>query len=154
VLVAHRLRGSIPRRPLPMRALAVVGGVTIGALLAVPASGWTARHAASSRTVGADTIAWLAKQERFRTAGTPIVGIPLLQGPMAGDRLQHDFSWLPLAAACSRVRALEAQGAYLVFYDPPAFDPGRSIRCVKARAPLHRGETFVVFGPSSAGAPR
>ncbi len=152
-LVVDRLRppDSAPRgRRLGYVAAAVA--LLAGAALAIPASGWVARHAAVSQTFGVDTTRWLAAQPFFRDGDAPIAGIPVVLGPMAGDRLQHRFRWIPRRTSCARVRAL-ARRSYVAAYRFPGRPGFPSERCLSPARPIHRGAAFTVYAPAG-GTPR
>ena len=131
--------------PHPRIAGALAGGGLVVALT-LAASGWTARHAESSVTPGFDTIGWLASQSEFDDGDGPIAGAPIVQGTMAGDRLQHDLAWVRADEPCPRVRDLARRG-YVVFYMPAGFAAAPAIRCLRGASPRHKGRDFLIYGP-------
>ena len=147
-LALDRLR--VPDSALRGRRLGYATAVVAllaGAALAVPASGWVARHAAVSQTFGVDTTRWLAAQPFFRDGDAPIAGIPVVLGPMAGDRLQHRFSWIPRRASCARVRA-RARRSYVAAFRFPGRPGFPSERCLGSARAIHRGAAFTVYAPA------
>jgi hypothetical protein len=125
-------------------AVALAAAVA-GVLLAVPASGWVARHAAVSRTFGVDTTRWLAAQPAWRDGKAPVAGFPLLLAPMAGDRLQHRLSWISSREPCAHVRTLARRG-YVAAFRVPGRPPYPSERCLRSVPPLQHGAAFTVYG--------
>lgn len=152
-LAADRLHLRPPRLT-GLRGVVAVALVAalLGAALAVPASGWVDRHSSVSLTFGVEAVRWLAAQPDFRDGDAPIAGTPVLMGPMAGDRLQHEFTWLRFRESCSRVRAAARRG-YVAVFRFPGLSGYASARCLRGVAPLHRDKSFTVYG-TGRGTPR
>jgi hypothetical protein len=134
-------------RSVPRGVLLGAAAVAAGLALALAAPGYVERHAASARLFGADVTRMLAGQRAFREGSQRVFGAPFVLGPLAGDRLQHRFAWLPPSAPCPQVRRRLQEG-YLLLLDPPApgAPPSPSKRCLAGVRPTSRGAGAAVYG--------
>lgn len=87
-------------------------GLTIGAaaLLAIPASGWVARHGETQGDFDAGLAHVLSSRDQYRNGNQPIWMAPVLAGPLSGDSLQHDLLLIPASESCQRVAARRRSG--------------------------------------------
>ncbi len=106
-------RAAISGRPA---AAAVAGGaIAACALLAIPASGFMKRHAATGSSAVAPAVAWLAADPEYSDSHAPVATTPAFIGPLAGDRLQHRLTAIPPRVTCAQIAA-RARTQYLVVY--------------------------------------
>ncbi len=148
VLAADRLALRAPALSPGVRAAAtVVLAAAAGALLATAASGFVRRHSTTAKLFGTDVVRWFVDQPAFSGDGRVVAGAPVTWGPLAGDRLQHRFAWVPTAEPCPRVRARLRQGWVLVLRSPANnATPSRSARCLARERPRFAGVGFTVYG--------
>ena len=129
---------------LPRPAL-VAAAVALGALLAVPASGYVGRHA-ESEVFARGLSGWMAdRPDDPRT----VWSAPVVVAPLAGDRLRRRLRPIPPTEDCMEVRA-HARRDYVVLYVGP-LPGGRSAdlsRCLR-RPPSYSDPAFRAWAPPS-----
>ena len=139
--VARRAR--IPAGLFAKPAL-VAAALAVGAMLAVPASGFVGRHA-KRQVFASELTGWMARQpdDSRRVASAPVV-----IGPLAGDRLRRRLVPIPAGVSCPAIRA-RGRSEYIVLYvGPPAnADVTRLRRCIE-RPPDHRDNAFQAWAPA------
>jgi hypothetical protein len=129
-LAAARLRpGAWLAAPL-LVALVVAGG-----------HHFAARHANNPNLPSSPMIAWFAAQPAWQDGEDPIASAPQVFAPLAGDRLQHRLSLLPLHPDCARLRA--RGGWVIVGYS--ALTPVRAARCFSGDTPVYENARFRVY---------
>jgi hypothetical protein len=149
-IVGARLR---PRRlRLLQRAAPVTVGLTAalaGCALAIPASGYLARHG-HTRPVLTETITrWLAADRGYRTDGTAGVATsPAFIGPLAGDRLDHRLSALTRRDSCATIAA-RSRHSWLIVYAGPvrSATPAQVGRCLGGARPAFDNGAFSAYRP-------
>ena len=122
---------------------ALVAAVLVaGALLAIPASGYVARHAAAGSSA-AGLVDWMARRPAD-SAG--VVGAPGVIGPLAGDRLRRRLEAIPPGTGCRTLRALR-RTRYVVLSPGGGADADvRSlVRCLSR--PDYRDAVFEAWAP-------
>ncbi|MEA2294538.1 MAG: hypothetical protein QOE86_2177, partial [Solirubrobacteraceae bacterium] len=137
-LVAGALAGGAAARLRPPAWTAAVVAV---ALVVAGGHHFAARHANNPRLASSPMIAWFAAQPAWRDGDAPIAGAPQIFGPLAGDRLQHRLSLLPLHPDCARLRA---RGGWVIV-GASAFTPVLAARCFTGDRPVYRDARFRVY---------
>jgi len=145
-LAAIPLRGRVPV-PNPL-----VGGAAIAAaaaLLAMPAADWVTHHSKHRANFDAGLAEYLSARDDFREGDEPIWMAPLLAGPLAGDRLQHDLKLIPPRLPCPQVARLRRDGWVILREDPLWVEAiGYSVgECLKGEAPLAVVDEFRIYRP-------
>jgi hypothetical protein len=139
----HRVRV----RPPSLATAALV--VAIGAVLAIPASGFVSRHAGTHPVFTESVTRWLAGDPGFSSPRrTGVATSPAFNGPLAGDRLQHPLSSLASDASCREI-AGRARKAWLVVgvVAVRGAVPARVSRCLGGRPPAFSGGGYSVYRP-------
>jgi hypothetical protein len=149
-LVANSLRD---RLPLPGRSIGAALAVVSAGLLAVPAANWVANHGEKHpANFDARLATFLASRDDFNEGNQPIRMAPLLAGPLAGDRLQHNLELIPATAPCSDVARLRNDGWVILFEDEGGHwtrASGYSLgECLKDESPLAVIDGFRIYQPS------
>jgi len=126
-------------------------GLTIGgaALLAIPASGWVARHGETPGNFDAGLAHVLSSQDQYRNGNQPIWMAPVLAGPLSGDSLQHDLRLIPASESCQQVAALRRR-AWVILHKSAAFRRtiGYTVgNCLNRERPLAVVDGFRVYAP-------
>jgi len=143
LLVARPPSWSLPRLATP--ALAVV----LGALGALPARGFVARHGASNLLVSAPVVNRLVADPGYRTGTSPVATTAVYVGALAGDNLHHRLEAIPAGETCPRV-AQRARTQWLVVYAHPDLDGAPALpvrRCLHGARAMLRSADFDVYGP-------
>ncbi len=137
--ISRRVDTPAWRVPPPALVAAVL---VAGALLAMPASGYVARHAAAGSSA-AGLVEWMARQPAD-SAG--VVGAPGVIGPLAGDRLRRRLEPIPPGTGCRTLRALR-RTRYVVLSPGGGADADvRSlVRCLSR--PDYRDAVFEAWAP-------
>jgi hypothetical protein len=92
-------------------------------------------------------VRWFAARPTFRDGDRPMAGAPIVLGPLAGDRFQHRFEWIPQDDTCDAVRARTRLAWVLVFERLPSERPvSRTGRCLSRSRATFRGLGFSVYG--------
>jgi hypothetical protein len=140
----HALRGrGSPiggRRARPALFAAALG---VGALLAVPASGYVHRHA-QSRVLASGLSRWMAARP---DDGRPVASAPVVIATLAGDRLRHRLRPIPERTSCADMRA-RARAGYVVLYvaAPPSPEVVALGGCIR-RPPSYSDLQFRAWAP-------
>jgi hypothetical protein len=120
----RRLAATHPASQRVRAALSGAVGVTlvaalIGAVLAPVGEGWVKRSAKARNTpmIGIGVLRRAVSDRAVRRHDAFVFAGWATVGPMAGDRFQHHYSFLPRDAPCSQVRAA-ARKAWLVTTEP------------------------------------
>jgi hypothetical protein len=136
-----------PRRlPIPERAVAVLVAAA-AALLAIPASGFVERHAATHPALVSGVVGSMAGDPQFREGDSPVATTPAYIGPLAGDHLQHRLEAIPASTTCAQA-AIRARSQWLVIWGgrfggvAPA-----AVRPCLGRPAFHSG-SIAVYRPS------
>lgn len=138
------------RRRLPLLRPATTGlaAAIVAAPLALPASGFLARHG-DTRPVLTETITrWLAADPGYRASDAGVATSPAFIGPLAGDRLEHPLSALDGRDSCATIRA-RARGAWIVVYAGPmrGATPAQVSRCLHGLKPAFDNGAFSAYRP-------
>jgi hypothetical protein len=141
---AHALRTR--RSPLAgtrLRPALLASALGLGALLAVPASGYVKRHA-ESRVLASGVSRWIAARPDDRR---PVASAPIVIATLAGDRLRHRLRPIPVRTTCAGMRA-RARAGYVVLYvaAPAAPDVVALGRCI-GRPPSYSDRQFRAWAP-------
>jgi hypothetical protein len=103
-----------------------LGGIRAGAalaaacaLLAVPASGYVARHGRTHETLDVGLARWFAKQRAFARDSRPVSLVPTAIGVLSGDRLRHRVELIPPDATCADLHRRAREGWVVVRNTPP-----------------------------------
>jgi hypothetical protein len=143
---------ALPPPPLPRLAACVAGLallVLAGAALAAGAPGFLERHAkANAHTVYpyAAMIGWLAAQPDYRNRGDPVAMVPIPNGSVVGDRLEHRLEFIPLHEPCARVRARLRRQWLLINY-LGIIRRFTAARCLAGVRPSFSGSGFRAYRP-------
>ncbi len=140
-LLLLRIAGHVPPLAAPLGALA------LGALLAVPAHGFVARHA-DTDLFDAEVTEWAADRPEFSDGDGPIAMSPRSLGLLAGDRLQHRLDFVPRHEPCRAVTARLRDG--WVVQQLPRRRGFAITTCLEGRRPLLDGRAYRVFGAQGA----
>jgi hypothetical protein len=144
--VEHYLGPRRPRLSLGrwVRPALVAGALGVGALLALPASGYVGRHV-STHAFASGLSGWLNARP---DDGRPVSSAPIVVGPLTGDRLRRPLRPIPLGAGCAEMRR-RARDGYVVLYVSPPADPGilALARCLAPRAPDYADRQFKAWAP-------
>ena len=141
-LAAGRPR-PLARLPGPAPALATV---VLGALLAVPASGFLERHADTRAVLASGLERWLAAEPGFDPGRQPVAMAPTLVGVAAGDRLRHPLSLIPQREPCARVVRRAREGFVVVYRGPlPGPELDGAERCLTGLRPAYDDGLFSVY---------
>jgi hypothetical protein len=150
-LIGGTLRSRL-RLPSPL----IGAGVTAAAaaLLALPAANWVSHHGDHRENFDAGLAKYLSAREDFRAGDEPIWMAPLLAGPLAGDRLQHDVRLIPPKMPCAQVARLTREGWVIireeqVWEDAIGYTVGG---CLKEERPLAVIDGFRIYQPQQEGA--
>ena len=154
-LARRRPRGpvgaSTARSPAAGPALAVV----LGAVAALGAPGFVARHAALGLTWDAAAVGWLDGRSGFGDGDAPVAGAPLVSSMFAGDRLRHPTPLVGVREPCPAVRDRARRGWVVVeLLRTTTIDrhprrlfpvPGAAARCLAPERPAFRGGAVRVY---------
>ena len=145
-LLAIPLRGRVPA-PSPWAGGAAVAAAF--ALLALPAADWVMHHSKHRANFDAGLAEFLTARADFRDGDDPIYMAPLLAGPLAGDRLQHDLRLIPAKMPCPQVARLRSEGWVIILEDPLWTEAiGYSVgKCLKREPPLAVIDEFRIYRP-------
>ena len=133
--------GLLPLRLPRFRAAIVAAAVVaLGALLAIPASGFMKRHGDTRSVLVSIVVGELAADPSFAGGSSPVATTPAFIGPLAGDHLDHRLEAIPTGPQPCPGVARRARSQWLVIYGgplggvaparvkgclpPPAFDDG------------------------------
>jgi hypothetical protein len=149
-VVGARLR---PRRlRVPERAVPAAVGLAAALVacgLAIPASGFLARHG-NTRPVLTETITrWLAGDPGYKRSSTSGVATsPAFIGPLAGDRLDHRLSALTRRDSCATIAA-RARHSWLIVYAGPvrSATPAQVSHCLGGMRPAFDNGAFAAYRP-------
>jgi hypothetical protein len=138
--------------PGPLAGGALV--VAAAALLTLPAGGWVKHHSKHRANFDAGMAEFLSAREDFREGDEPIWMAPLLAGPLAGDRLQHDLRLIPAKLPCPEVARLREDGWVILLEDPIWTEAiGYSAGgCLKEEPPLAVIDDWRIYQPRSEAA--
>jgi hypothetical protein len=137
------------RRLLPGGRFAVAAAaVALGALLALPASGFLGRHADTHSVPVWPIERYLASQPGFRSGAEPLAITPAYVGPLAGDRLRHRLEAIGSLEPCARVLS-RAERQWVVLFGGSIGGPGplHASSCLNGRAPAFRSGPAAVYKP-------
>jgi hypothetical protein len=128
--------------------------VAAAALLALPADGWVRHHGEHRANFDAGLAEFLSARDDFRDGDEPIWMAPLLAGPLAGDRLQHDIRLIAAKMPCPQVDRLRSDGWVILLEDPSWTEAiGYSVGgCLKDEPPLAVIDGFRIYQPQPEGA--
>jgi hypothetical protein len=130
--------------------LAPAGWATVaaaaGALLAIPAGGFLARHAAGGAGDAARVEARLAADPEFRGGTNPVATTRAYIGPLAGDSLRHRLELIPSTESCAAL-ARRAESEWVVVYGGPLGTkaPAGAKRCLPP--PVFDQSTIALYRP-------
>jgi hypothetical protein len=150
-LAASRGAGlRAPRPAFPAAALRVVApalALVAGALLALPARHFVARHAQTRALATADVVALLAADPGYRSDRAAVATTASYIPELAGDRLEHRIGTLSPHAPCAEVAA-RAHAGWLIYGAPPGGRLASPVTpCLAGVRPRQAGEAYVVFAP-------
>jgi hypothetical protein len=86
---------------VPARLAGAAAALVLGALGAVAAAGYVARHG-DTGTRESPLAAWFARQPDWRHGAAPVASTWSLVGTLSGDRLQHPLVLVGAREACRR----------------------------------------------------
>jgi hypothetical protein len=140
-----RRRRAPPAAGIGRPAL-IVAALGIGALLAVPASGYVARHA-KSRVFASGLSRWIAARG---DDARPVASAPIVVATLAGDRLRRRLRPIPERTTCAGIRA-RARTGYVVLYvgATPSARSTALARCI-SRPPSYSDDLFRAWAPSGS----
>jgi len=150
LLAARPPSFALPRMPAPLLA------VLLGALLALPAHGFVARHGATQSLLTAPVVNRLEADPGYRADESPVATTAVFIGTLAGDRLEHSLETIPAAATCARVAARARTEWLVVFAQRSPLDgtpPLRVRRCLPGVRPTLETPEYQVYQPLSASQP-
>ena len=150
-LIGGTLRGRL-RLPGPLLGAGVAAAAAV--LLALPAANWVSHHGGHRANFDAGLARYLSAREDFREGDEPIWMAPLLAGPLAGDRLQHDVRLIPPEMPCAQVARLTREGWVIIREEQIWEDAiGYSVGgCLKEKPPLAVIDGFRIYQPQQEGA--
>ena len=135
-------RVSIPAR-LGSPATLVAAALVLGALLAVPAAGYTKRHA-DAGVFASGLVDWMSRQP---DDSAPVYSAPGVVGPLAGDRLSRRLEPIPRGTGCAALRA-RARSGYVVLNVGAGSDANvRALARCLPRSPDYRDAFFRAWAP-------
>jgi hypothetical protein len=140
---------ALPRLAAPVAGLALL--VLVGAALAAGAPGFLERHAKSNaHTVYpyAAMIGWLAAQPDYRDRSHPVAMVPIPNGSVVGDHLEHRLEFIPLREPCARVRARLRRQWVLINY-LGIVRRFTAVRCLADVRPSFSGSGFRAYRPAT-----
>lgn len=141
----HVARGwRIPRPPpAAIRPGLLVAAVALGALLAVPASGYVRRHA-RSEVFAHGLSGWMAgRPDDSRT----VWSTPVTVATLTGDHVRRRLRPIPTDEGCAALRAHARRDYVVVFVGPlPAPVRPNLSRCIR-RAPSYADDAFRAWAP-------
>ena len=119
-------------------------------LLAIPAAHWVSHHGDQRENFDAGLAKYLSARDDFRDGDEPIWMAPLLAGPLAGDRLQHNVKLIPARTPCPQVDRLRRTGWVIILEDPNWVDAvGYTVGgCLKRVPPLAVIDEFRIYQPA------
>jgi hypothetical protein len=145
-LIAMPLRDRVHvPSPLVSGAAAAVAAV----LLAIPAADWVSHHGDHRANFDAGLAKFLSARGDFRAGNQPIWMTPLLAGPLAGDRLQHNLNLIPARMPCPQVARLRRNGWVIILENRTWVDAvGYTVGgCLKREPPLAEIDGFRIYQP-------
>jgi hypothetical protein len=147
VPLAIMLGAAIPRAP--GWRVVLPAAIALGALLALPASGFLGRHADTKAVPEWPIERFLAADPDFRSKDDPLAISPSYLGPVAGDRLDHPLTRIPADEPCARTRS-RTHTQWVVIYGGSIGGPGpaHAASCLTGRAPAFRFGPAVVYKPA------
>jgi hypothetical protein len=125
----------------PRRIWAAAGLVAAVATLAVAAGGWTERHRLSGEHDGG-LIGGFSRQPDWSRGSAPISITPILYAAVAGDRLDHPLSLIPLGESCAHIRRRLRRGWVVI----EVGDDPRAARCLRGEPVSFRDGGRRVWG--------
>jgi len=131
-------------RGIVSQAVATLVAAGLGALLAIPARGFVARHGLSGGLLTSGVVAHLADLP----GGGPVATTPAFIAPLAGDDLRHRLDDVPYGDGCRRVQALARTDWIVVARDRSATVPlGHVARCLTGWRPFYEDRVYVAYAP-------
>jgi hypothetical protein len=139
---------ALVRWRAPARGAGFAVAVALGALLAVPASGFVGRHADTQAVPVWPLERYLASEPSFGSTSTPLAITPTYVGTLAGDRLRHRLETIGPDEPCARVRS-RAERQWLVIFGGSIAGTGplHVASCLKGRSPSFRSAPGAVYRP-------
>ncbi|WP_249011357.1 hypothetical protein [Conexibacter sp. DBS9H8] len=150
--------GPAPR-PVPV-VFSLLTGVALAALftvgLTVGSRHFSLRHAAVSTDFATAVSAFLDTQPAYTATDAPVATTKTGLAPLAGDRLQHRLSLIPVDASCARVAAIGRRHWIVLAITPPAARSGILARiapygsaeaCLARRPPAFDDGQYAVYAP-------
>jgi hypothetical protein len=143
--LGSRRRVAARRLPRPVaRAAPAAAAIALGALLAVPASGYLRRHA-EAKVFASGVSGWMARRP---DDSRPVASAPIVVGTLAGDRLRRRLEPIPRNAGCADVRARAEEGYVVLYVGAPRNDKVRSLDFCLGRPPSFRDDLFHAWAPA------
>ncbi len=150
LLAVRRRSFAFPRVATPLLA------AVLGALLALPAHGFVARHGATGSLLTAPVVNRLADDPGYRGGQSPVATTAVFIGTLAGDHLEHRLETIHVAETCARVAA-RARTQWLVVYaqrSPLDGTPPLEVRrCLPGVRPTLATDEYHVYRPLAASQP-
>ncbi len=151
-VIAAALRDRIR---LPGRLVGAAMAAALACLLAIPAADWVSHHGSKHpANFDAGLARFLSAREDFREGTEKVWMAPLLAGPLAGDRLQHELGLIPARMPCREVARLR-EGGWVIIYDDENWVEanGYSVGgCLQQEPPLTVIDGFRIYNPLPEGA--
>jgi hypothetical protein len=145
----RRRKWPSPRRAAIRAAVPALVAASAGALLAIPAHGFVARHGDTRSVLVSIVVRDLAADPGFRDGSEPVATTPAYIGALAGDELRHRLVAIPPGTGC-RDAVPRARREWLVVYGGPlgGVAPAAIKGCLPP--PAFADGPFAVFRPPSA----
>jgi hypothetical protein len=149
------LAGRRTPRRVPPNAVAVLGALCLGALLAPASNGYIERYTKvpHSTAPGTGVVAWVVSQPGFDEADSTVAfAARAAFGPLTGDHFTNRLELIPRRASCREVAGL-ARHSWVVLVDESWFSgilgvvPYEPARCLKGSVPAYRDGVYRVYRP-------
>lgn len=157
--LAGGVTGLIAARPPSLaapRVLAPLLALFLGALLALPAAGFVARHGATRSLLAAPVVNRLVADPSYRGGARPVTTTTVSIGTLAGDHLEHRLETIPVVETCAGVAARVRTQWLVVFAQPGPLDGTAPLpvrRCLHGVRPTLETPEYLVYRPIAPAHP-